>query len=72
MIPAIGFMIGAYIILRALEIIFRSESQFVGPSGRGIVLVVAVIAILVTVVSMLDLYTAGSSVSHLPSLSSLP
>lgn len=52
MIPAIGLMIGAYIITRMLELLSGDKKLWV--KGFG------VITILVTLVSLIDLLNAGS------------
>lgn len=52
MIPAIGLMIGFYIITRMLELLASDKKMWVKVFG--------VITILVTLVSLIDLLSAGS------------
>jgi glycopeptide antibiotics resistance protein len=54
MIPAIGIMVGAYIITRMMEILAKAES-------KNVTKVFSVVTILVTLVSVVDLLNAGSS-----------
>jgi len=53
MIPAIGVMVGVYIITRMIELISRSDRHV-------FVKVVSAITILVTIVSIVDLLNAGT------------
>lgn len=55
MIPAIGFMIAAYIITRMVASLTRPDVNIVAK-------VLAVVTILITIVSVIDLISAGSSV----------
>lgn len=59
MIPAIGFMIGWYIITRMVELYGRKEAS------RSIK-ILAVITIIVALYGMLTLFTAGTKVSGIP------
>ena len=58
MIPAIGMMIGAYIVTRMLELM-------VNPDSKTVVKVFAVITIVVTIISQIDILNAGSSIPRL-------
>ena len=57
MIPAIGLMIGAYVFTRMVSFLTRRGDM----AESIIVKVLAVIAILVTVISVADLLMGGSS-----------
>lgn len=57
MIPAIGLMIGAYVITRMLDILADEKKNWI----KG----AAVATILVTLVSVIDILNAGSRVSAL-------
>lgn len=67
MIPTIGFMIGFYIIVRAIEMFCK---DYKGLAAKIVMGIAAVILIIVTIISMSDLYTAAQSSSH--SLSNIP
>lgn len=54
MIPAIGVMIAAYIVTRMMEILAKTES-------RKVIKAFAVITILLTLISVVDILSAGSS-----------
>lgn len=53
MIPAIGLMIGAYIITRMLDLLGAADK-------RPAIKVFGVLTILVTIVSIVDILNAGS------------
>lgn len=59
MIPTIGLMIGAYIIARMVELLSRSDR---GPTTK----VFAAISIIVALLSMYDLISAGVKSSGIP------
>ncbi len=61
MIPAIGLMIGAYIITRMVSFISRREER----KESGIVIICAIITIVVVLISLVGLF--ASSISTLPS-----
>lgn len=54
MIPAIGLMIGAYIITRMFEIFAKKDAHM---AVKGF----AVVTVLITLVSVVDILNAGSS-----------
>lgn len=56
MIPAIGVMIGLYIITRMIELMMREDRK---PALK----VLSGVTILVTIISMVDILNAGSSVA---------
>ncbi len=66
MIPAIGFMIGCYIIARAIEMFCKDYKG----AGKVIMGLVAVILIAVTMLNLVDLFSAAQSSSN--SLGSIP
>ncbi len=55
MIPAIGLMIGAYIVTRMFDLMAKAETH-------KAVKVFAVLTVLITLVSVVDILNAGSSV----------
>lgn len=57
MIPAIGLMIGAYVITRMLDILAGEKKNWI----KG----AAVVTILVALISVIDILNAGSRVSAL-------
>lgn len=65
MIPAMGIMIGAYIILRALEIIGRPENGFVSHGARGLLIFVSLVVILISVVSMAQIGISAGQASEI-------
>jgi hypothetical protein len=67
MIPTIGFMIGCYIIARAVEIFFK-DYKWLAP--KIIMSIVAVLLIIVTIMNISDLFSAAQSSSR--SLNDIP
>jgi len=61
MIPAIGFMIGFYIIARAIEMLFK---DYKGVGAKITMGIVAIALIIITAMSMVDLYSASQSTSR--------
>lgn len=60
MVPTIGIMIGAYIILRCAEIMLKPNEHFAPGAGRPIVILLAVAVSLLTAASIYDLSSAGT------------
>jgi hypothetical protein len=58
MIPDIGLMIGLYIITRMISFLSRKETR----AENIIVKSFAVITIIVTVISIIDLFSHGTSI----------
>ena len=56
MIQLIGFMIAAYIVTRMVELLINKQTE-------GVVAVFAGITILVVIISIVGLFSAGSSIS---------
>ncbi len=42
MIPALGLMVGAYIVLRCADIMLRPSAQFASTFSRGVLIVLAI------------------------------
>jgi len=59
MIPDIGLMIGAYIVLRCVELLCSSGNRFAKPWARIVVMVFAVLTALLTVALTYDLVHAA-------------
>lgn len=55
MIPAIGVMLGAYIITRMFEIMTKAEA-------KTVVKVFSCITVLITLVCVIDILNAGSNI----------
>ena len=64
MIPALGFMIGSYIIFRMIEVLLFSGSRYSGKVQHVTAIVLAGVVALVTFVNMIDLLVAGSRASN--------
>lgn len=65
MIPALSTIVGAYVMTRCLEMILRDGEGKMGQSSRAVVAISAIITVLVSVISLIDIYSAGSRVSGL-------
>ena len=61
MLPTIGLMIGAYIILRSFDIILRAPTQFASKSAQTCMFILALLCVLVTGLGMLGLFLSSSS-----------
>ena len=59
MIPAIGLMIGAYCIVKLLGMIMETDEHF---ARRTFLVFAGVIAIIVIITCIMDIYTAAGSV----------
>jgi hypothetical protein len=59
MIPTIGIMIGAYILMRCFEVFCRAKSYYSGGASQTVLTVAAVLVILLTAFSMASLATTG-------------
>lgn len=64
MIPTIGLMIGAYIILRCLEILAKPAAEFNSSGARRGVMIFAVLVFLVSVLGVGELLRSGSDVTE--------
>lgn len=53
MIPAIAVMIGAYIVTRMFELLFKPES-------KTTINILAVLTIIIVIISIIDVLNAGS------------
>jgi hypothetical protein len=53
MIPAIGFMVGAYIIFRMVEVLLFNPERYSSKSAHAVLGFLALVVILFTVTSML-------------------
>jgi hypothetical protein len=60
MIPAIGVMIGCYIITRMAQVLLGSEQEW----ARGVSMLLAAITILVTALMMAQLITGSQSANE--------
>lgn len=70
MIPAIGIMIGVYIFVRMLSFLTRTGDR----KESIVVKIFAVIAMLITIISVIDLLTRGTTgtPSYSPATSYFP
>ncbi len=64
MIPALGFMIGSYIIFRMIEVLLFSGSRYSGKFQHITAIILAGVVALLTFVNMIDLAVAGSRASN--------
>jgi len=60
-------MIGAYIVLRCLELLGANEARFSNRTSRGIVIVMAALVMFLAVVSTISLLDSGGGLGGLPS-----
>jgi len=60
MIPAIGFMIGFYIVSKMVTLLTRKNER----SESNIAKLFAAIALIVAIICMLDLYFSGASIKY--------
>ncbi len=60
MIPDLGLMIGAYVVTRMILLLSRKDEQ----AGGALVKVTAVGTILIVIVCLVDLLTAGAQTSR--------
>jgi hypothetical protein len=60
MIPTIGIMIGGYIMLRCVEILFRNPTAFSSSTARTLVMACALLVGAVTAFEMFDLLLSSA------------
>jgi hypothetical protein len=63
MIPTIGIMIGAYIMLRCIELFGAAPSRFAGRTAEIVTVVFAVLTMSVAAISTISLMTVSSDIT---------
>lgn len=64
MIPTIGVMVGAYIVLRCAEIMLKPADQFAGGAARPILIFLSVGVALLAVIAIFELLSGSSDVGR--------
>ena len=59
MIPSLAVMVGAYIVLRCIDLVLRADSHYSSRGAKGVVTLVAVLAAVVAVVQAYDIVQVG-------------
>ena len=63
MIPTIGLMIGAYILLRCCDTLTRSRDHFTSPRSATAMRFLAIVCLVVTAFFIVELLLSGSGVA---------
>jgi hypothetical protein len=66
MIPTIGIVISAYVILRCLELMGRPATHFAAPGWGAVCRIAAALLVILAAMSCYDLLVSGSRMSGLP------
>ena len=66
MLPALTMIIGAYVVLRCLQIATKNKDSFVNPGARVIVIICSALVAVVTIMETMSVQSSALPASNQP------